>query len=184
MTQNHGTKETYHRLPNKQVVLASGTVNDEHGVFFKWRDSSQVSLEGAREVTIRFLVPRQWRGDWVQARCEMLATVRNYLGKKVESCEEARVVVAMYLSGDAVAQSAARELSEAQCSVVCHTVNKPNTSRKGSPVTEWLTLSPLFKTAGHTGSPTIRTASSRQDDKSGEVDLTSALDRLRQLSGK
>ena len=52
-TQNHGAKETFRRLSPKQLVLASGTTDAEHGVFFKWRRSSQVALEGSREVTVR-----------------------------------------------------------------------------------------------------------------------------------
>ena len=57
MTQNRGIKETYHRLSPKQAVLASGTTNAEHGVFFKWRRSSQAALRVARSNAAAFGAP-------------------------------------------------------------------------------------------------------------------------------
>jgi hypothetical protein len=90
--------------------LASGTTDAEHGVFFKWRRSSQAALEGSREVTVRFLVPRGWRGDWVELGCESWTIHRNYLGEKLEPCGAAQAVVGLYLSGDAEAEQAANSL--------------------------------------------------------------------------
>ena len=100
VTQNRGSKETFHRLSPKQTVLVSGTTNAEHGVFFKWRHSTQVALEGSREVTIRFLVPHDWRGDWLEFQAEMLGRHRNYLGEKVEPVGQAQVFLALYRMGD------------------------------------------------------------------------------------
>ena len=48
----------------KALVLASGTTNREHGVFFKLRPSNGASLEGAKEFTFLAIVPKASRGDW------------------------------------------------------------------------------------------------------------------------
>ncbi len=114
MTQNRGSKETFHRLSPKQTMLASGTTNAEHGVFFKWRHSTQIALEGSREVTIRFLVPHDWRGDWLEFQAEMLGRHRNYLGEKVEPVGQAQVFLALYRMGDGAAQQAALVVAAAQ----------------------------------------------------------------------
>ena len=51
------------RVAPQYAVVASGTINQEHGVFFKLRSSSQTTLEGSHELTVQFLVPKHWRGD-------------------------------------------------------------------------------------------------------------------------
>jgi hypothetical protein len=188
-TQTHGAKESFHRLSPKQLVLASGTTDAEHGVFFKWRRSTQAALEGSREVTVRFLVPRGWRGDWVQLGCESWTIHRNYLGEKLEPCGAAHAIVGLYLSGDADAEQAANVLvgarvydeSEAHAQAAAKKCNpadllnlgslfKPNGSRKEQPAQR--------ETAGRgqRGEET-RTASVR-------ANMPAALDALRDLSGR
>lgn len=184
----HGTKESYKRLADKQLVLASGTVNAEHGVFFKWRRSSQVSLEGLREVSCRFVVPRDWRGDWLQARAEMLAVRHDFLGTKVEPCDQVTTMIGLYLVGDSVARQAARELALAQASTapgaesagaqrqVC---NKPVAPAKPCSMSDWFKLSPLFKP---TSSPAP--AADATGAPGSNPGVTMALGSLRELSGK
>ena len=51
-TLGHNSKEAesshYKQIAAKELVLASGTINREHGVFFRLRPSRAASLEGAR----------------------------------------------------------------------------------------------------------------------------------------
>jgi hypothetical protein len=192
-TNTNGTKETYKRLPGKQLVLASGTVNAEHGVFFKWRRSNQNSLEGWREVSCRFVVPREWRGDWVAANCEVLARRQNYLGSKVEPCDQVSAVVGLYLVGDAVAQQAARELAAAQCSAATagdqpgvqrQVCNKPVTNANGSGLPAWIKLSPIFKLCNHAAGPTAGEAAAVPAAQLANPSMSMAMTSLKQLSGK
>ncbi len=192
-TNTNGTKETYRRLSSKQLVLASGTVNAEHGVFFKWRHSNQNSLEGSREVSCRFVVPREWRGDWVQANCEVLAMRHSYLGSKVEPCDQVAAVVGLYLVGDAVAQQAARELAAAQCGAtpapdqpgaqrqVC---NKPVAQSKSNSLPDWIKLSPIFKLCNQPGSPKARESASVPAASVANPSMSMAMSSLKQMSGK
>ncbi|HVU89232.1 MAG TPA: hypothetical protein VHD36_18040 [Pirellulales bacterium] len=159
MTQNRGVKETYHRLSPKQAVLASGTISAEHGVFFKWRRSSQVALEGAREVTLRLLVPHDWRGDWLQLDAEMLGRHRNYLGEKIEPVGHARVFLALYRAGDAVAQQAALTLASVQVAAEQsaqgangpqpHVAYKPAVPAEPRKSSEWFAFPTMFKLCSH-----------------------------------
>ncbi len=57
-----GTKETYKRIPPKQLLLASGTIHRGNGVFFKLKPSTHASLEGVRECATLFVVPSDWTG--------------------------------------------------------------------------------------------------------------------------
>src|SRR5262249_36178399 len=52
----------YEMLPPQETVLASGTVQYGHGVFFKLKPSTQTTLEGKKSFSAIFAVPRGWRG--------------------------------------------------------------------------------------------------------------------------
>ncbi len=113
-TQRNIFTEKYHRIPPRELLLSSGTTNNEYGVFFKLKPSAQTSLEGMREYTCRFAVPEGWRGDWVMLQCH----AKGYSGvgvfRSLEACGYRRAYVGLYLAGDAEAQLAAARLAEAQ----------------------------------------------------------------------
>jgi hypothetical protein len=182
VAQSHGTKETYHRLAAKQIVLASGTVEAEHGVYFKWRRSTQAALEGRREVTVTFSAPRSWRGDWVQVTTSVVSSSHNYLGKRIESRSESQQVAGLYLVGDSAAQQAARLLSEAQ-SVRFALATASETPQKASVVPDFLNVSLLFKTRGECCPASKSTAAAKSDERIGEASVAVAIDRMRRLSG-
>ena len=195
VTQNRGSKETYHRLPPKQLVLASGTTNAEHGVFFKWRRSSQVALEGSREVTCRFIVPHDWSGDWVQINCEVLGRHKNYFTDKIELAGRAWPLVALYLSGNAVAQDAAAALAFAQAprelatsssaTAHSHTAYKPNVPADRK-LAAGLVLSPHLQTVQPTARHVRHAGTPRRlpaRELTPHLDLAMAMEQLRQLSG-
>jgi hypothetical protein len=112
--------QTFKELPSKCLVLASGTTNSEHGVFFKVKGSPQVPLEGAKEFTCVFEVPKDWRGDWCLLTCHARSV--NERNKKFEPCGRAQVFVGMYLAGDEQGQRVARRLERLQSR---NTANQP-----------------------------------------------------------
>ena len=114
-TSNHQTtKSSFKQLPAKCLVLASGTTHGEHGVFFKVKGSPQVSLEGAKEFTCLFAVPKNWRGDWCTLSCQARAYKKHYLNSKIENCGQSEVFIGMYLVGDDASKAAARRLDAVQ----------------------------------------------------------------------
>ena len=114
LTEHECIKETYKLLPPKKLLLASGTTAGEHGVFFKLKPSTQASLEGARQFTCLFIVPRAWRGDWLRLTCTATAESRRQFVRKLEECGRTTLDVGLYLEGDLEAKRLARQLDRLQ----------------------------------------------------------------------
>lgn len=99
--------ETQVRYAPQQVVVASGTIDQEHGVFFTLRPSPLTSLEGVHELTVAFIVPAHWRGDAVQVSCVATGTQKLLWMKQQKVWAEQAGGVALYLAGDGEARRAA-----------------------------------------------------------------------------
>jgi hypothetical protein len=102
--------QTTRRLPPRCQVVASGTVGEEHGVFFKWHASPQLSLEGMHELTIRFVVPRKWRGDTVRVSCQATGPQKILWLTQNRVWADSIAPVAIYLAGDENARRAAKQV--------------------------------------------------------------------------
>lgn len=113
-THRELSNETFKRLPPKHLLLASGTLAREYGVFFKLKPSTQASFEGMREFVVQYVVPRRWSGDWAAVDCVARATMKNYFREKRVEVGRKRVYVGLYQQGDVEAKAAARRLSESQ----------------------------------------------------------------------
>jgi len=112
---NHKTEQNqYQRIAPKSLVLASGTMNRGHGVFYKLRPSNGASLEGAKEFTFLAIVPRDWRGDWCTFVCYARANKKSLLGKSVETAGLAKIDVGLYVCGDTQASQLADQLCTLQ----------------------------------------------------------------------
>lgn len=113
-THRKELKETTKKIPPGKAVIASGTVENEHGVFFKLRRSARGSFEGTKPLSFRFIAPAAWRGDWIVLSCSATGRVRHYFFKSTETVGTAKAFLALHLAGDAEAERAGLELSEAQ----------------------------------------------------------------------
>lgn len=102
------------RVAPKYAVVASGTIFQEHGVFYKLRSSPQASLEGTHELTVRFIVPENWRGDSVRVCCQATGTEKVLWMKQQATWAHSCSGVAVYLAGDARARQAALRLLTSQ----------------------------------------------------------------------
>jgi hypothetical protein len=99
-------------LPPQETVLASGTVQYGHGVFFKLKPSTQTTLEGKKSFSAIFAVPRGWRGGCLKVQCQALGLDRGIvpnLDREVPS-GLATFYLALYLAGDDQAESLAQRL--------------------------------------------------------------------------
>lgn len=95
------------RVAPKFAVVASGTIAQGHGVFFKLRSSPQTSLEGTHEFAVRFVVPAKWRGDAIRVCCQATGTEKVFWITQQKTWAHSCGGVAMYLAGDAKARQAA-----------------------------------------------------------------------------
>jgi hypothetical protein len=103
----------YKQIASKDLVLASGTTNREHGVFFRLRPSRAASFEGAKEFTLLATVPKTWRGDLCAISCDARATKRSLISTSVGSAGTEQAQIGMYLACDAEAAALAEELRRA-----------------------------------------------------------------------
>jgi len=117
-TLNQTNKKTesnhYKQIVPKSLVLASGTTNREHGVFFKLRPSNGASLEGAKEFTFLAIVPRDWRGDWCTVACSARTKKKSFLSSNPSLIGIEQAHVGLYLSGDREASALADALCNLQ----------------------------------------------------------------------
>jgi len=106
----------YELLPQMVAVAASGTIHRGYGVYFKLRPSRGTSLEGAKELTVVFRVPTEWRGDYVQLSCNAIGIRRGVVPPLDERavCGARRFIVPLYVEGDASAKAAAERLVRAE----------------------------------------------------------------------
>lgn len=115
---NQGSKKSesnhFKQIAAKDLVLASGTIDREHGVFFRLRPSRVNSLEGAKEFMFTAVVPKTWRGGLCTISCTSKATKRSVISTSVVPSGSARAQVGMYLVGDRQAAALAEQLWLAQ----------------------------------------------------------------------
>ena len=105
--------DKYKRIVAKTLVLASGTTNREHGVFFKLHPSKGASLEGGKEFTFLAIVPKAWRGDWCSVVCAARTTKKSFYSTKVTLAGIEQAHVGLYMTGD----HEASDLAEALCRI-------------------------------------------------------------------
>jgi len=111
MSKNN-RQEKYAKRAPRRLVVASGTMNRGHGVFFKLKPYSQVSLQGRKEFVCRFVVPKDWRADYVYVDCAAQPRSKSpWTGS--EPVGARRVLVGLYLQGDGEAREAAERLAYA-----------------------------------------------------------------------
>jgi hypothetical protein len=119
----------YKQIAPKELVLASGTTNREHGVFFRLKPSRCASLEGAKEFTFLATVPKSWRGDLCSISCSARARKSSFLSTSVGVAGSEQAQVGMYLVGDAEAGATAEEfraVQEVHAALVAAHANKEN----------------------------------------------------------
>lgn len=109
MGKREAVTQTERLLPPKQVVVASGTKHNRHGVFFQLRPTPQTTLEGVHEIALTLRVPKRWRGDTL--RVEVTAQgVEKFLWMNREATfSQESGHIALYLAGDRKARLAAEE---------------------------------------------------------------------------
>jgi hypothetical protein len=119
--------EKIRRLPPKQPIVVSGTFAEGHGVFFKYKQSTQTSFEGVKELEIKFVAPTNWKVGSLRVTCVarghhtvMWVDQPTIFGKTVE-------IVSLYPEGNTVRREAAERQTKA-----AETQTKDSSVRKAS----------------------------------------------------
>ena len=105
----------YKEIAPQALVVASGTTDHQHGIFFRLKPSRAASLEGAKTFTFLATVPRSWRAGWCTISCASRAESKSYFSRSgVVPAGVAQSQIGLYLAGDAEAANLAEELAEVQ----------------------------------------------------------------------
>jgi hypothetical protein len=106
----------YELLPPQEIVLASGTTRQGHGVYFKLKPSTQTTLEGMKLFSAICAVPRGWRGGCLKLQCEAVGLehgVVSVFNREVQS-GLAVYCVALHEEGDREAERVADHVATCQ----------------------------------------------------------------------
>lgn len=105
----------YKEIAPRALVVASGTTDHQHGIFFKLKPSRAASLEGAKTFTFLATVPKSWRGGWCTISCGARVKSKTFFARsEIVPGGVAQSQVGLYLSGDDEANSLAEELGAVQ----------------------------------------------------------------------
>jgi hypothetical protein len=102
--------ESQKRIAPKQVAVASGTLNEEHGVFFILRPTPTSTLEGVHELSVQFVVPADWRGDAVRVNVQATGQQKTLWITQQKTWAKKSTGVVLFSEGDAAARRAALRL--------------------------------------------------------------------------
>jgi hypothetical protein len=106
----------YEMLPPQEIVLASGTTQYGHGVFFELKPSTQTTLEGVKSFSVIFAVPRGWRAGCLRLECEAVGLDRGVVPPFDREVSSGRAVfyLALHLAGDGPAERLADDVARCQ----------------------------------------------------------------------
>ena len=68
--EHSSATKTVTRKSPKQAVVVSGALNHRRGAFFKFRRSTQSTLEGEHDLTLTFAAPADWQGGKLTVACQ------------------------------------------------------------------------------------------------------------------
>ncbi|MEM0924420.1 MAG: hypothetical protein AAGJ83_00145 [Planctomycetota bacterium] len=95
-----------------QAVVASGTIDRGHGVYFKLRWTRGQVLEGEKHFQVTFTVPRAWRGGLLDVEIMATGIDRGFMGKsEVRPVAQQEFVIAVHDEADSEAATLAGRLA-------------------------------------------------------------------------
>ncbi|HEY6563474.1 MAG TPA: hypothetical protein VIY86_03210, partial [Pirellulaceae bacterium] len=94
----------YDLLPPRETLTAVGTLGRGAGVYFKQRQTSQSTLEGAREFVLILQVPKGWRAGYLRLVCQA-RNVRHAGDANPQLAASASFLIPLFAAGDVEAQA-------------------------------------------------------------------------------
>ncbi len=107
-TRNSETTR-FEEIPQHEMLVASGTIQRGTGAFFRYHPSRQYALEGGREVSLVWRVPRSWRGGILRVVCQADGHKKGFAGFREPVSASSAFIVAAYLKGDGDARNIASD---------------------------------------------------------------------------
>ena len=109
---NESTTRRFEEHPQHDVLVASGTSHRGTGAFFRFHPSRFETVEGGRELSLIYCVPKSWRGGILKVECKANGITKNLWKEKFEFGRA--FVVPVYLQSDAEARRMSNEFVQAE----------------------------------------------------------------------
>ncbi len=90
----------FDRIPEQEILVASGTIHRGTGAFFRFHPSKQLTLEGGRDLIVTFRVPMSWRGGVLRVVCSAEGKRKLFAGLTEPVSAKKTFIVPTYLKGD------------------------------------------------------------------------------------
>lgn len=148
--QTAGSTETYQKIPEQKLLLASGTVGRGTGAYFKFRHSPQSTLEGGQQIILTLRVPATWRGGMLRVDCMATGKQRDLWGESDFQAGHASFVVATWLQGDIEAQEIVDRYSQLESRIYSWAATQSRNSQKQASeglLRDWIQGSPKAELA-------------------------------------
>ena len=102
--------QRYSQMPEQQLLSTSGTMKRGAGVFYKFRQNSQTTLEGTHRLVLTVRLPVTWRGGLIRVDCRASGAKQSLIGGEESYVAGGQAfVVAVYLKGDGDAKRLASQ---------------------------------------------------------------------------
>lgn len=105
------SKTVLTKLAPKSLLLASGTINRAHGVYFKLAPSDRDTIQRSYQFTCLFEAGRSFRADCLLISCRAVGVSRGRLYNSEVDCGTADFLAGIHLDGNESAKRIAGEVS-------------------------------------------------------------------------
>ncbi len=173
------------KLAPKSLLLASGTFDRSHGVFFTLHPSTQESLQKSRQFVCQLEVPKDFRGDYIQMTCTAVANNRGVVRSRDTEVTAgvARFTIGIYRDGDSEARRAAEVLAERQQELVEALAREAELAGHGETRRWWDAVGSSVFNVSHSKSQKNGAAAGQSEVAKAAADIESAQQALRALNG-
>ncbi len=174
------------KLAPKSLLVASGTFDRSHGVFFTLHPSTQESLQKSRQFVCQFEVPAGFRADYIQMTCTAVAHNRGVV-RSLDSevtAGSARYTIGIYLDGDREAKRAADLLAQRQQELTQALSHRAELARRGESGHWWESVGKTVLNVSHGKSPKAASTAPPDDVATAAAEIEAAQRAIRALNGQ
>jgi hypothetical protein len=175
------------KLAPKSLLVASGTFDRSHGVFFTLHPSTQESLQKSRQFVCQLEVPKGFRGDYIQMTCTAVAHNRGVVRSRDTEVTAglARYTIGVYLDSDIEAKRAAELLADKQQALGLAMAHESELHKQGEPHHWWDSVGKTMLTVSHIKSQKPAPAPAGQSDVAkAAAEIEAAQQAMRGLNGQ
>lgn len=134
---------SYQLKPEQHLLAASGPIKRGTGVYYKFRASTQTTLEGSHQLDLQFQVPASWRTGILRVDCQVSGHKNNFSGFDSSFQESAEFNMALCMADDIDAFESAANLIQIESELLQWRIAEtPQQQSLFSQIGDWLNNEP------------------------------------------